>query len=121
MSTRTSNKQILEAIEKLTETIANAMVPNQTVKTEPEVPTLTPISQPTAEAPAQSVKVAKGYLNHMVAKTTATAKEKGVDYMLYARFNKAGETKLAYTTLDRWSKGLRDSGLIGPIQIVKAS
>ncbi len=121
MSTRTSNKQILEAVTE-TNAAINALVAalTQNVSTPApadNAPTLTPVAN---ERPEQTIRVPASYKAHMESKVATVAHDKGEDMMLYARHNLAGETKLAYCTLARWST-LKDRGLIGPIQIIKAS
>lgn len=123
-ATHTSNKQILEAIERQTqgiEALVAALSQNVTPQAQaPTPPVLTDSVAPERVNDADTIKVDKKYRNHMMAKIQAKANDAGTAYMFYARKNLAGETKLAYCQADRWSK-LKDKGLIGPISLVEPS
>lgn len=88
MSERTSNKQILDAILALTDAITATAV--------------APVVNATPAAETADVEVDGAYLEHLQAKAAAHATAKGEDVVLYARRNKAGETKLAYALTSRW-------------------
>ena len=90
MSERTSNKQILDAILALTDAITST--------------TIAPVvnATPVAAVETADVEVDGAYLEHLQAKAAAHATAKGEDVVLYARRNKAGETKLAYALASRW-------------------
>lgn len=102
---RTSNKEILEAINALTAAItaAHTAAPAQ-VAPAPEVK---------AEREA-AVNVPATYMTHMQDKASAWAKQKGENVVLYARRNSNDETKLAYALKSRFLR-LKDKGFIGAI------
>jgi hypothetical protein len=126
---RTSNKDILAAIEaqtdaitKLVGAISGSVTPrNDTLDTrldthkremaaineEPGV-----VVDDTGK-PAQ-VKIPASYLEHQKVKAQEHANNKGERVILYGRVNLAGEQKLAYCLASRWTS-LRDNGLIGAI------
>ena len=117
-TTRTSNKDILSAIESQTQAI-NALVNALTE----HAPAHTPAGQivdpePVAAPKSDTVRIPEGYKNHMMAKVQAKADEVNGDYIMYARRNLAGEVKLAYCTAERWTN-LKDNGLIGPVAHIK--
>jgi hypothetical protein len=103
-ASRTSNKDVLNAIEGLTSTVdqlvnvltANAM---PSAPAEPEA-----VVVPTTETPAkpEGVQVDGAYLSHMQGKAADHATAKGSDVVLYARRNKMGQTKLAYALKERY-------------------
>lgn len=118
---RTTNKDILEALEAQTAAIgalAEAISGNVTPQpfkapAADNVPTLTtPVAKGEA---AQSLNVNEQYLNRMVEKAQKHSSAKGAGVVLYARRNKSGEVKLAYALMERYAE-LRDNGLIGPIR-----
>ncbi len=113
-ATRTSNKQILDAIERLTDTIANAMVPqpqNQVSATPNEAP---PMVEPNTTS---EITVDKSYLSHVEDKVATKCNDDGETRVLYARRNQRGETKLAYCLASRFP-ALKDRGMIGAIKTV---
>ena len=101
---RASNKDILDAINALTQAITSTYV-----KPAPVV----------EQAPDTDVQVPESYLNLMSGKVEAACKADGLDRILYARRNLHGETKLAYCMASRWT-GLKDRGLIGAIKHISA-
>lgn len=107
---RTSNKDILDAInglgDSIANAIANAMTQNASAPAQPEAAS----SEPTE----QSVKVPQSYRDHVMAKVQDKCDSDGEDRVLYARRNLNGETKLAYCLASRWTT-LKDNGLIGAI------
>lgn len=112
---RTSNKDILAAIEAQTNAI-NALVGaisgSVTPRTEPMA---TPVYNTAADtAKPADVRVPASYLEHQKVKAQEHANNKGERVILYGRVNLAGEQKLAYCLASRWSS-LRDNGLIGAI------
>ena len=117
-ASRTSNKQILTAIEEQTAAItalASAIAGNHT--SAPEAPVVTPepvVTEPEATDKPTKVRVSPEYLSHMKVKGQDHANNKGEDVILYGRVNLNGETKLAYCLASRWTK-LRDRGLIGAV------
>lgn len=113
---RTSNKDILAAINEQTSAI-NALVGALTQpKAEPVVsePVAAPVNTPAVNSGTPEVKVPAGYMTHQRTKAQDHATAKGERVVLYARENLNGETKLAYCLASRWSS-LRDNGLIGAI------
>lgn len=118
---RTSNKDILAAIEAQTNAI-NALVGAVagTVNTPPAgVIDTTPVTDPEPEPQsASNVRVDAGYKAHVMAKAQALSNKDNEDRILYVRKNMRGETKLAYVLASKWSS-LRDNGLIGAIEHIK--
>ena len=123
-ASRTSNKQILTAIEAQTSAIAALAAAisgkSATVKAESPVPVVD-VSEPevTRDVPSK-VRVPADYMRHMRIKAQDHANAKGEDVVLYARVNLAGEQKLAYCLKSRWTS-LRDKGLIGAVAQFNAS
>lgn len=112
MSERTSNKQLLTAIEAIPAAIAAALA---NVQAAPVV-----IAQPKAEQGASEVPLDAKYKAHMVGKVQSFADAKGESTVLYARKNGHGEVKLAYCLASKFA-GLKDRGLIGAVEIVDPS
>lgn len=110
MSERTSNKQILEAINALTAAItANVAAP------------VAAVAAPTAPSGEQEVSVDKAYAEHMVlTKCQPFADKNAEDVVLYARKNGRGETKLAYCLASKFAT-IKDRGLLGAIEVVSPS
>ena len=104
---RVSNKQVLDAIEAMPAAIAAALAgtPAQSA----------PIKAETTEQDAPTVD--KAYLSHVSAKLQKRANGDGKDYVLYARKNVAGETKLAYCVADKFA-GLTDRRIIGAVSTI---
>ena len=122
-ASRTSNKQILEAINEQTAAImALASALSGGTKAEPvaDTPVVT-VEEPevTRDVPSK-VRVPADYMRHMRIKAQDHANAKGEDVVLYARVNLAGEQKLAYCLKSRWTS-LRDKGLIGAVAQFNAS
>lgn len=61
-----------------------------------------PVAQPEAET--TELPVDAKYLAHQTEKAANHATAKGCEVVLYARKNKAGETKLAYALRDRYDE-----------------
>jgi len=122
-TTRTSNKDILNAIEAQTAAIgalASAISGTMTAAkpatpATPVVETATPVAQDSAKP-----KVDEAYFNHMVAKVSEKCAEDGESRVLYARRNGHGETKLAYCLLSRFGS-LRDRGFMGALKQIDPS
>jgi hypothetical protein len=106
-ASRTSNKDVLAAIERQTQSI-DALVTAMTAQA------IAPVAAPVTESDAPKVEVAEGYLAKMTDKASAHATAKGSEVVLYARRNGRGETKLAYALRERYDT-LTDRGLIGPV------
>lgn len=122
-ASRTSNKQILEAIEAQTSAITAlaAAISGTQVRPTPETGSRIETVEPevTRDVPSK-VRVPADYMRHMRIKAQDHANAKGEDVVLYARVNLAGEQKLAYCLKSRWTS-LRDKGLIGAIAQFNAS
>lgn len=119
-SQRTSNKDILAAIEAQTAAIGNlasAIAGQAQVQAEP--PVLTDVVTPEPEPVTNdTVKVPTQYRTHVMGKVQAKCNADGEDRILYARRNLSNEVKLAYCLASRWTT-LKDRGLIGAIAHVK--
>jgi len=109
-SNRVSNRQILDALTDLPSAIASAIA-----GTAAPVAIDTPADDTPAATKAPAVDAA--YLSHVATKLQARANDTKKDYVLYARINKAGETKLAYCEADKWSS-LTDKRIVGPVKTV---
>lgn len=110
MSKRVTTQELAEKLDRLTDVIGalvNNVAENQTPAAAPE--------EPEAETP--KIKVSEAYLQHQTEAAQKYANKRETDYVLYARKNKLGETKLAFATADRYAS-LRDSGLIGPVAYI---
>ena len=123
-ASRTSNKDILAAIEAQTDAISklvSAISGTQAQPTPETGPRIVDTVVPEAPANKPSeVKVPSGYMTHQRSKAQDHANAKGEDVVLYARVNLAGEQKLAYCLKSRWTS-LRDKGLIGAVAQFNAS
>ena len=108
---RTSNKDVLDAIQSQTASI-DKLVTALTGSAMAAPAVATPITEGEGEAPA--IEVPEGYLAKMTEKAANHATSKGCEVVLYARKNQAGETKLAYALRERFDT-LTDKGLIGPV------
>ena len=111
-ASRTSNKDILAAIEAQTNAINALVGAISGTRTEPVAATPKVVETDTAK-PAD-VKVPASYLEHQKVKAQEHANNKGERVILYGRVNLAGEQKLAYCLASRWTS-LRDNGFIGAI------
>lgn len=122
---RTSNKDLLQAINAQTESI-NALVDALTSQTAapaaaaPATPAVE-VAEPEASPPSANdpIRVDKGYRDHMVRKVTALVNSDGEPRVLYARRNGKGEIKLAFRKQSMWDS-LRDKGFIAALEIVSA-
>lgn len=122
---RTSNKDLLEAINAQTESI-NALVNALTSQTAapaaaaPATPAVE-VAEPEASPPTANdpIRVDKGYRDHMVRKVSALVGSDGEPRVLYARRNGKGEIKLAFRKQSMWDS-LRDKGFIAALEIVSA-
>ena len=113
-TTRTSNKDILSAIESQTAAISAlvaTLAGNTPAAQEPAPAVETAPSQP--ELP----KVDSNYLAHMTGKVESLVANDGQERVLYIRRNGHGEVKLAYCLKSRWAT-LRDNGKIGAIKVI---
>jgi hypothetical protein len=93
-ASRTSNKDVLAAIEALTAAITGGLI-----NAAPAVASVGADDLPSNEG---SVNVDPAYLEHMTLKAATHATTKGEEVVLYARKNKLGETKLAYALRSRY-------------------
>jgi hypothetical protein len=107
---RVSNRQILDALTDLPSAIASAIA-----GTAAPVAIATPADETVGNDQTASIDAA--YLSHVASKLQTRANDTGKDYVLYARVNVAGQTKLAYCEADKWS-GLKDKRIIGPVKTV---
>jgi hypothetical protein len=121
---RVSNRQILTALEGLPAAIAAAVSPSQTPAAEQErcISGGERVDLTVGETTVADID--GGYLQHVSAKLQARANDTGKTFVLYARVNKAQETKLAYqeTKLayceaDKWSS-LTDKRIVGAVSTV---
>lgn len=114
---RTSNRDILTAIEAQTNAI-NALVGAiaGNVSTSP-APTTDP--NPKADAPTKA-RYDRDYMAHMQSKVADLVANDGQSRVLYGRVNKAGEHKLAYALRSRFDKGLKDRGYQGVVAFYDA-
>lgn len=111
---RTSNKDVLDAIQLQTDSIdkligvLTATASQAAVTTAPAAVEATAISG--------NVEVDAKYLAHMNIKAAEHATNKGEPTVLYARKNKAGETKLAYALRSRYDEVVaKQPSCLGPI------
>lgn len=116
-ASRTSNKQILDAIEKLTEVLTQNLTPVQAaVSAAP--PVLTPVnSEPTVTEGEGNVKVDAKYKGHMESKFLAYAAKVGEPVVGYAYKKSNGQTGLWSVPASKWAESPRIKNLIGPIGI----
>jgi len=115
--TRTSNKQILDAITDL----ASAIRDNMAAQAAPVVAPVATAPTATLNTAKQegAVKVDAAYLSHVSGgKALDYANKLGEQVVIYARRNKLGETKLAYCAASKWT-GLKDNANLGAVQIVE--
>ena len=114
MTGRVSNKQILSALNDLPTAIAAAIAGNTVAS---PVISESPIAADATPETADSINVDGGYLSHVTTKLQARANDTKKTYVLYARVNKANETKLAYCEADKWST-LTDKRIVGAVSTV---
>jgi hypothetical protein len=110
---RTSNKDILDAVQSQTAAIDKLVnvLTATAVQTQPKAEPVT-----TSEPKATSVDVDAAYMAHMTAKAADHATAKGSDVVLYARRNRAGQVKLAYALKERYDSQIdRQPSCIGPV------
>ena len=115
-NTRTSNKDILEAIEAQTAAISGlvkALTPATPVTQEPAPVTETPTTSRISEAEHQ---VPATYMARMDQKVSDLVAKDGQERVMYLRRNLAGEVKIAYCLKARWTS-LKDNGLIGAVKV----
>lgn len=112
MTGRVSNKQILEALNDLPAAMAAAM---QGTQATPVAETPTPADESAGND--TTINVDAGYLSHVTAKLQDRANTDGNTYVLYARVNKANETKLAYCLGSKWSS-LTDRRIVGAVKTI---
>jgi len=116
-ASRTSNKQILDAIEAMPAAIAAAIAATQVAA--PAAPAV--ITTPEVASQPESIQLDKAYVDHMAStKCLDFANKHGSDVVLYARKNAKGENKLAYCLAEKFPT-LRDKGLLGAVQVVSPS
>lgn len=110
-ASRTSNRDVLDAIEAQTASIdklVNALTAGS-IATQPAVQ-----AGPTTNG--GEIEVDEAYLQHMTVKAAEHATAKGEEVVLYARRNKANETKLAYALRPRYEDILsKQPSCLGPV------
>lgn len=120
---RTSNRDILTAIEAQTSAI-NALV--GAIAGQVHTPVsgtidTTPVTDPNPKADAPTkARYEAGYMAHMQAKVADLVANDGQSRVLYGRVNKAGEHKLAFALRTRFDKGLKDRGYQGVVAFYDA-
>ena len=114
---RTSNKDILAAIEAQTNAISGLVQALTQTQTQAPAVEAAPVPEREPQSPS-NVQVDAGYKAHVMAKAQALSNKDNEDRILYVRKNMRGETKLAYVLASKWSS-LRDNGLIGAIEHIK--
>jgi hypothetical protein len=116
-TSRTSNKDIFEAIEAQTHAISGlvAALSGQAAVT-PAAQVITPA--PEAQAPeVNGIDVDKKYMGHMDKKVAKLTASDGQPRVLYLRRNLHNEVKLAYALKVRWDDGIKDNGMIGAVKV----
>ena len=110
MTERTSNKQLLDAIEGLPAAIATAIAGGSAT------PSVAPVATAPSTPPSggEDIKMDKAYRAHMDLKVQAFATDKGEQTVMYIRKNVRGEHKIAYCLASKWT-GLKDRGLVGAV------
>lgn len=123
---RTSNKDILVAIEQQTNAI-NALVGvlAGTQNTPPSgeidcTPVTDPAPKQVSEPTGRKARYEADYLSHMKTKVAELVANDGQSRVLYGRVNKAGEDKLAYALRTRFDAGLKDRGYQGVVEFFDA-
>lgn len=92
-ASRTTNKDLAEKLDTLIDVL--------TAQAMPQAPVIVADAAPSTDG-VEVVELDKAYLAHVTAKVTAHQKEKGGEFVLYTRKNKAGEMKLAYAARERY-------------------
>ena len=113
-TSRTSNKDILDAILGLTAAITqNHSAP--AIITEPREGINVPALEQDVPAPdTDEIKVSEEYLANRKVAAQAHANKVSGTVVLYARRNLKGEIKLAFAQQGRFDT-LKDNGLLGPV------
>lgn len=114
-TSRTSNKDVMAAIERLTAAITGIVV-QQAPAPQASAPTVAVVNG--QNNGHKQVKVSEEYLGLIRSKAQAKATETGDEYVLYARRNLANQTKLAFCKTARFPL-LRDNGMIGRLDVIK--
>lgn len=110
---RTSNKDILAAIEAQTSAI-NGLVG---ALTGTQVQAQAPAVETPAATESNGHEIPKGYMETMDKKVRKLVGDDGQSRVLYLRRNLKGEYKLAYALKSRWDEGIKDNGLIGAVKV----
>jgi hypothetical protein len=115
---RTSNKDVLNAVESQTESI-DKLIAVLTAQAQPTADVVGAAeTQPTTEG---GVNVDPAYMACMTEKAANHATTKGSEVVLYARRNKAGEHKLAYALRERYDDVVsKQPSCIGPVGTFQA-
>jgi len=90
---RTTMKDLSNKLDTLIDVLTAQAIPSE--------PVIVADAAPSTDG-VEVVEIDKAYLAHVTKKVTAFAKEKGGEYVLYTRKNKAGEMKLAYAARERY-------------------
>jgi len=123
MSNRTSNKQILDAIEAQTQAI-NSLVGALGGAQNTSVPgqiDLTPVTDPEPKAKPSKVKVSEAYFNAMLPKWQALANSKGTTYVGYAYRKSNGRVGLWAVPKDKLAAKAATDSYIGNVAEVHPS
>ena len=116
-TSRTSNKDVLEALNAGFDRLITALSADAIAA--PSVPAAANVAAPAVGE--TEVAVDEAYLAHMTAKAADHATNKGSTVVLYARRNKAGETKLAYALKERFDTVvIKQPSCLGPMGSFKA-
>jgi hypothetical protein len=99
---RTSNKDVLDAIQSQTASIDALVTALTAGALAPAAASPSSTEQDAPVTEETTVEVDGAYLSHMTEKAKAHAKDKGETVVLYARRNGRGETKLAYALQERY-------------------
>jgi len=110
---RVSNEQILSALTDLPSAIATAIAGTKATEGDG---ILAPVAVDES-TDNSTVNLDKGYLSHMTTKLQGRSNDDGKTYVLYARVNVAGATKLAYCEASKWST-LTDKRIVGAVKTI---
>jgi hypothetical protein len=111
MSKRVSNEQVLTAITDGFDKLIGVLTAQAMPSSEATAPVATKGSDETP-----TIDVDQAYLARMNEKAADHATAQGSEVVLYARINKAGETKLAYALRDRYDTQIaKQPSHIGPV------
>jgi hypothetical protein len=121
---RTSNKDILDAINAQTAAIAalaTALTPSENVKVAPSTvgeepaPVASPATETESPAKGTTIKVDEQYKNNVLAKAKRHATKTGETVLMYARRNLQQQVKLGYCVESNWTNVRERNGTLGLI------